>query len=498
MEHTASDQQRRIFQEIGGGSGHIVVNALAGTGKTWTIINGIAYSPARSILLCAFNKKIADHLNGELRQKNGRAQAQTLHSVGYRLVRGAWVGINVERDPDVSRADRLSMQVCGTSVPEYITRLVSKLHTKGREIAPHARKVGDLEHLVFQFDCEPDETWVRAGYDAYYVESKALEAMDLAARVRPEAIDFSDMIYLPVRNKWMVPMYDEVYVDEAQDMTIAQLEIAMGVLRPKGRMVIVGDRNQAIYKFRGADSESMDRLKLQLNAKELPLTVTYRCGKAIVEEAQRFVPTFEAHENNADGIITDAGFEEMLKRAEPGDFILSRVNAPLVETALALLKQGKRARITGRDIGAGLQTLIRKVGHGTQDINMFLTFLDTWRKREVMKWEAANKPSRAEQVNDKASMLVELCEDAKSVDEVARKIDALFVDQNASNSITCSSVHRAKGLEANRVFVLAETLKDRNQEERNIQYVAITRAKKELVWVYSVGIPEQEEEKEES
>jgi superfamily I DNA/RNA helicase len=49
--------------------------------------------------------------------------------------------------------------------------------------------------------------------------------------------------------------------------------------------------------------------------------------------------------------------------------------------------------------------------------------------------------------------------------------------------ITCSSVHRAKGLEAERVFVLAKTLRTDNDEERNISYVAITRAKSSLVYV---------------
>ena len=82
-------------------------------------------------------------------------------------------------------------------------------------------------------------------------------------------------------------------------------------------------------------------------------------------------------------------------------------------------------------------------------------------------------------------MITDLSEGAKSVRDIEIKIDALFTDDGLGTAgvITCSSVHRAKGLEANRVFVLQNTLRDHNIEELNIQYVAITRAKEHLVWV---------------
>ena len=71
-----------------------------------------------------------------------------------------------------------------------------------------------------------------------------------------------------------------VVVDEAQDMTSAQLEIAVGACKRGGRVVIVGDDRQAIYGFRGADSGGLDRLKKLLKAKELGLTTTYRLPEA--------------------------------------------------------------------------------------------------------------------------------------------------------------------------------------------------------------------------
>jgi hypothetical protein len=70
-----------------------------------------------------------------------------------------------------------------------------------------------------------------------------------------------------------------------------------------------------------------------------------------------------------------------------------------------------------------------------------------------------------------------LAEGAKSVEEIANKVRGLFEDDGLGEAglITCSSVHKAKGLEANRVFILMKTIRYHSQEERNIAYVAIDR-----------------------
>jgi superfamily I DNA/RNA helicase len=469
-----SDQQLAIFKEFRDGKRHAIVRARAGTGKTTTIIRGIDFAPEKSIVMCAFNNRIAKELVNRLR--NPRAQAKTLHSIGYGIVRRNW-NLGVESDSQRGeRADGLAAAVCGPTTPDTIVRLVSKLHTKGREIVPHARRFEDLEDLAYRFDCEPDDTWEDQGYDTPYVVQKGLEAMDLAARVRPAFIDFADMIFLPCRNRWLVKQFDLVVVDEMQDMTSAQLEIARGICR--GRVIGVGDDKQAIYAFRGADSNSLDRLKVELNAAEYPLNRTYRCGKKIVELAQHLVPDFEANEANPDGEVKDLEFSKLVAEAQHGDFILSRLNAPIVGIALSLLRQNKRARVAGRDIGKGLITLVRKLSKGRQSIEELLERVNIWMEREKAKWMAANKPDRAEQIGDQANMIIELTEGTVQVQEVVQRIESLFTDDGlgAAGIITCSSVHRSKGLEAQRVFVLQDTLRDWNQEESNIRYVAITRA----------------------
>lgn len=468
-------------------SQHLIVRARAGTGKTTTIVEGVNRAPEAAILVCAYNKKIAEEL--VKRVSNPRVTVKTLHAVGYAAVRR--FRDRIRCDFSSERADALALRACGSGAPDAILKLVSKLHTKGREIAPHAEKLGDLTTIQIQFECEPDEMWA-GRFPAEYVEQKALDAMRLAAEVKSgETIDGSDMIFLPVRNGWLTKQFDLVVVDEAQDMTTAQLEIAQGVSR--GRICVVGDDRQAIYAFRGADSGSLDRLKAELNAAELTLTTTYRCGRRIVEMAQQFVPDFQAGPENPEGEVSELLFEQLTATAAASDFILSRLNAPLVSVAMSLLRSGKRTRIAGRDIGAGLKSLIRKFK--APSVPKLLEKISGWEAREIGRLETlllkskngrrATIETKMEAIHDQAEMMVSLTDGAKNVAEVEARIEALFTDDGLGDAtvITCSSVHRAKGLEANRVFVLAATLRGHNQEELNIQYVAITRAKRTLVMV---------------
>lgn len=473
-------------------SKHLVVSARAGSGKTTTILQAITYAPESNILLAAFNKDIATVLQNRLTNPN--AVAKTLHALGFAAVMRNWRGVRV----DNARAIRLAEAVCGKQTPEPVIRLVANLHTKGREIAPHAKTVGDLTELAIRFECEPDASWAVEGFDLVFVETKALEAMELAAKAPSMGvIDFSDMIYLPLRNGWLTPQYNLVVVDEAQDMTTAQLEMAQKVCR--GRICVVGDPFQAIYGFRGADSDSLARLKAELGAAELTLTTTYRCGKSIVAMAAAIVADFRAGDDNPEGMVRSISAEKLTLEAcegtsaEDGDFILSRVNAPLVSVAMKLLRDGKRAKIAGRDIGQNLVNLIRKLatGNARNSVPALIDRIGAWRDKEqarlLPQLNRASTRSAAESkmsaIADQAETLTNIAEGATSVTEVTNRINDLFTDIAARGTIVCSSVHKAKGLERNRVFLIEKTFRGGNREEENIRYVAITRAKTELILV---------------
>ena len=128
--HTWSDQQQKIFgwfsKSLPVNSDHLVVRARAGTGKTTTIIEGIKHAPESSILLAAFNKRIATEL--EVRLEGTNAEAKTLHSIGFSFLRRYWSSIGVEKR-NGARQLTLAEQVCGTRAPESVIKLVGTLHS---------------------------------------------------------------------------------------------------------------------------------------------------------------------------------------------------------------------------------------------------------------------------------------------------------------------------------------------------------------------------------
>lgn len=468
---------------------NLVVRARAGCGKTTTITEGIKRAPELRKWVGAFGKKNKEDL--EPRFVGTDVKVQTFHSLGCGYVLGRWSGIGICNTNE--RAERLTDKVIPTMTPDDVRKQVTKLHTKVREICPRATTVEEIFPLAVQFECEPDDEWRYEGYDTPWVCQQVLYILDVWATTKPieTGIDYADMIGLPVRNRWMRPRFDLAVADEAQDLTSAQLELMIGSVARGGRICIVGDDRQAIYAFRGADVGSLDRLKSELNATELGLKTTYRCGKSIVNLAAEIVPDFIAAPGNPAGEVSSLPIDKLLETVEYGDFILSRANAPLLPTAMALLRAGRRARVAGKNIGDGLKAVIKKVARGEarNSVPAFINRLGTWKSKQLARAMAIEneytRQSKCDFINDQYAMLAELADGAVSVGAIDAAIDALFTDNGLGDAgvVTLSSVHRAKGLEADRVFILADTLKYGSTEEDNIRYVAITRAKRELVFV---------------
>lgn len=175
------------------------------------------------------------------------------------------------------------------------------------------------------------------------------------------------------------------------------------------------------------------------------------------------------------------------------DFILCRVNAPLVGACFRFLKAGRKAQIQGRDVGNGLISTIKKFK--TESVVELTAKLSDWLASETRKEDAKRYPneSRLIALQDRYDCLICFTEGAATVTEVVRKIETIFTDYKTSPGIKLSSIHKAKGLEADRVFLLepkGATVPhpmSRSQwqlkQEWNLRYVAITRAIRELIYV---------------
>ena len=483
-ERAWSAQQEAIFCWFSAASDNLVVRARAGTGKTTTILEGIDRAPEEKILLAAFNKRIAEELQTKVR--NPAAEVKTLHSVGFQFVRRNWTNVRL----DDGRAERIAREVMVAQAPDPMVRLVVQLASKGKGMCPFPEP-GELAEIAVAHGLEADEEWEDEGWTAERLEKEAFACMKLAL-TKDGTLDFDDMVYVPVANRWVRGWWDLVVVDEAQDMNAAQLHLALGACRSGGRVAVVGDDRQAIYGFRGADSGSLDRLKRELAAQEMGLTITYRCPQSVVALAAKLVPDYQAAPAAPAGIVRAIHEDKISSEAMPGDFVLSRKNAPLVGVCLRLLREGKRANVQGKDIGRGLVALLKKLK--ARSIPDFMTRLGKWEEREEKRLRASGKKSaeaRIDLIHDQADTLRALAEGLSGPKELEARIDALFSDTGPdSRAVVCSSVHRAKGLEADRVFILEDTL-IRNalpgrprpgREEANIEYVAITRARSELVW----------------
>jgi DNA helicase II / ATP-dependent DNA helicase PcrA len=460
--------QRAIFKDIAKGSDHTVVIARAGSGKTSTIVEGFKYIPrGKKTLMVAFNKSIAE----ELKQRApSYVDTYTLHSLGFRAIKQSFGEVTLDNDKcriivnDLIGNDRdlwdLNQNIC---------KCVSLC--KGFLWDTPAR----IEELIEKFGIETFDL-TKEQFIQHVIKTLSL------SKSQKQIIDFDDMIYFPFVYRLNVGKFDVVFVDEAQDLNTAQMAMVLSACKIDGRIIAVGDPAQSIYQFRGADSEAIPNFINKLKAKTLPLSVTYRCPKKIVALAKEIVPDIECPDSAIDGIVENIQSSDLLKMVKPGDFVLSRTNAPLIKHCMALLKANIPANIQGRDVGANLLYFIKKSKAKT--VNAFISYVNEWRDQEVKRLLSEKK--NTENCLDKAECLLNLCEGTLTIKDLQETIEKLFDDDDNSKRVILSTTHKAKGLERDRVFMLVNTYRygpGVTGEEANLYYVAVTRSKKELYMV---------------
>jgi len=470
---TYSSEQSAIFDWFKSGTGNLVIKARAGTGKTTTLKAAFEHAPEKRMAYFVFNKR--NQLEAAEKICNPRIDIKTLHSLGFSFVKNLWR--NAKPDDEVE-ADRLDLVSRGSlndfwEARGQILKLVS--FAKNTFIEP---SYDDVKQLA-----DDRDIYFNGGFtsDGIQLTLDVLEASKI--QDSKNRISFNDMVWLPCALNLVRPIYDLVSVDETQDMSVPQLEMVKGSSR--GRVAVVGDDRQCIYSFRGCHADGMAMMKTDLNATELKLTTSYRCSKAVIAHAQSIVPDINAADNANDGEVLNV---KHCDDAKPGDFILSRLNAPLMLLALNLLRQKIPARIEGRDIGRQLLTMVKS--QKAKSVPHFFEKINSWFEKQVARiGKVKGHEKKIEMSQDIKDTLCALAENCNSIQEVEQRIYSLFqdTDKTSKPAVILSTVHKAKGLEADRVFMLMHTFQSKRAgneiEEANIKYVCITRAKVSLFLV---------------
>jgi len=471
-----SDYQKNIFEEVAEGDDHLVVVARAGSGKTSTIVESLNHLDSRNdVMLCAFNKGIQKEL--EVRAPP-HVRVKTLHAIGFgALAKGIGGKFKVDAGKVKAIIKDLQKHEYGPlSFPDgryklgHLTALAKNTLSESKE---------EIEDLAHQFDLEDGEN-LKADEMAEVV----LKILDRCAE-DTSVIDFDDMLWLPHRLEVDPYPQDVVFVDEGQDLNAAQTSLVQKMMGPYGRLIAVGDDKQAIYAWRGAGRDVIPSLIDEFEAKVLPLSITYRCPKKVVGVANEVVPDFYAAPDAEEGEFSDALIEQLEVEAKPGDYVLSRTNAPLISVCLSFLKRDIPAALAGRDMAKTLSTLARRSKKTTA--KQLRAWLTNHLQSEKDRLEVEGYDQRYEYIKDKVHCLLALSEGMGTVDDVINRIQKIFSDTDDKNVILCSTVHKAKGLERDKVWMLRNTFNIENSggQERNIYYVAVTRAHKHLVFVHT-------------
>ncbi|WP_170928473.1 UvrD-helicase domain-containing protein [Deinococcus hopiensis] len=493
-----SRYQQAIFDFVRSGSGDGVVRAAAGAGKTTTLVE-----IARLRLLpgdldacfLAFNR----HTAGELRARlPGHVRADTVHALGRRSLLARFP-ILKSREPEGRKSRHLIRERLKQMRGEFVVaehnwrvaeRYLQDLLRFAMANLTDTKLEEEVAALAVQYNLAPPEDHgleVQCHREVQHMLRRRLELLKAH-----QIYGFEDMLYLPAVLKLPVQQYGFVFVDEAQDLSAVQLEVVLRAVKPGGRRLFVRDERQATYGFTGADTDSLSRIVERTGASVLPLSITYRCPKSHVALAKHLAPEIEAAPGAPEGqvfVIKEAWLSRWVKA---GDLVICRYTAPLVRQCLTLIRCNIPVVVRGMDIGTQLQEISRHLfARGLEGWEVALEAYRITEEARIRRY-AATENDADRQVALRMDLLTSLKvltrdvyeHGGRYVEELCTFLAGFFSDEESP--IVFSTIHKAKGQEADRVFLLypktmpavyARTA-TAAQGEACVQFVALTRARR--------------------
>ena len=544
-------EQLKIFEAIIKTQSNYIVNAKAGGGKT-TLLKALIFLflKGSKILIVAFNKHIAETLDKSGVLDKSTQGVSTSHGLGYSMLMKNSYGRKpkVEEskvrkiitseiellfsDDHAKKEKSIYAKYLSSETLDSLCKFLNFLETPvKREKNPLNKKalidwqieiVGACKKTLTSPTLENLESLIstyRLNLSLLNAEAhwnplqKILEQSILLAipdvlekndqiYIKMNLIDFDDMIYLP--NKLNLPATGKnvMLVDECQDLNNAQITLIEKYYKLGARIIAVGDPRQSIYGFQYAVPECWDELKRRFNLIEIDMSYTYRCGKNIVNYIvdNGYHNNFVAYEKNSQGYVEHIKQASLVWKLQAGDLVVSRMNAPLVRLCVSLYLHKKPAKIRGRaDLFCELINMLKPYYETQNDWDGQEGF-NNWNQatnKKIQELKDNGQESLAEILADKAECICILMNDigdkCSSFAMFEKSVKELFTDES-DGGIILSSIHRAKGDEADTVYVLGysnlpytnKAVSDWElQQEENLLYVALSRAKNNLFLVDS-------------
>lgn len=485
----ASENQIKIYDTWKEEDCNMVINAVAGSGKTTTLLQLLEYCEHRTLFL-AFNKSIQEEIQSKIEQKGlMQGKAMTLHSLGLQAVRNYYnkVIINNSKNFNIIKEiqkenkkffkymkweDKIKLTFTLLDMND-VSRLF--LTNDKKEILSHFKAMGKSTHIVPKLE----ELW-------QYFLSLREAIYEVKTGVE---IDFIDMIYLPVKYDMEIPIKPYyLMVDEAQDLNLCQHKLVDNLIFQGDikKWIAVGDKNQSIYAFSGAYSNSFDLFTQRENTKEMTLDICYRCPKSVIDTVNEVYDVMKYH-SKEEGIVDTIDDIELIK---DNSMIVCRNSSPLISLYFQLIGLNKSCYIKGDDILKSIMKFLKPYTYysvGDAKLEMF-------RKLAELNNNKTDEGRLAifnfkENFDNFLSLSKQLCSGAGTVQSLTERVSSLFV--NKENAIILCTIHKAKGLESDIVYILEENLipskfavnQEQLKQEENLRYVARSRAKRELYFL---------------
>lgn len=502
-------EQEAFYNALTDSDQNIALIAMAGSGKTTTLqvaahrMKQVGILPDRTLAL-AFNKKNAADL---VERMPDTVTCKTFHSLGLGALTRL---VGARKTIDKGKVTR----IVSTFTKEYglgdeynsIRTLVDKL--RGQGYVPLYCKYIDRVTKSFKSTYESAEQEVEMIMqlgDTEFVEHNSEEVAVAVIRCLDRCwsevwqtggkIDFEDMTVSSVIFGAPFEKHALIFADEVQDFDSIQHTILARSLDYNGRLIAVGDPRQAIYGWRGAMLDSVDKLVKKFKMQTLPLSINWRCGSDIIKKAQSLVPELRPRPDAWLGKVYNI-IDWETKDLPENITVICRNNAPLMKLGFQLVKAGRGFEYAGRDFSRDLLSVVKKVAGKSKPevikIAEFMHLLELWEQREIEKAELKKMTSYAEAVSDRASCVRIVADNIISefgTDVTAGKFEeAIAQIFESSGSIYLSTIHRIKGMEMDHVIILNPHLipnkwvvkeedEEMIQQEWNLKYVAETRAK---------------------